>query len=66
MMYWWALGIGVAVLGTSIYLGKRKGLLGDGRNGSNDLTENLYDEDKINLDEEVEQGRNLRNEDGSH
>lgn len=66
MMYWWALGIGVAVLGTSIYLGKRKGLLGDGRNGSKDLTENLYDEDKINLDEEVEQGRNLRNEDGSH
>lgn len=66
MMYWWALGIGVAVLGTSIYLGKSKGLLGDGRNGSNDLTENLYDEDKINLDEEVEQGRNLRNEDGSH
>jgi len=56
IVYWWALGLAIIVLGASLYVGKRKGLNKPWKNSSRYLTGNRSPtKEEINLDEQIEQ-----------
>lgn len=49
-MYWWALGIGIIVLGISLYLGKKKGLLNQPPNRATDFIGSPFDKKEHMMD----------------